>query len=243
MTIFPKISERNLLPVNNEEIFEMTLQVQTQTAAYEELYTTQTEMSGESISINDEEQQYRASAYSLMAALLRASPNDALLNRLSGLTQEAQGEGDSLKVSMSMLGLSAKILTATAIEDEFHDLFIGLGKGEVVPYGSWYLTGFLMEKPLSDLRDDLKKLGFERSDSVTEPEDHAAALCEVISLMISDGSELSTQKDFFLTHMECWMDKFFSDLANAESAIFYKALGRFGSAFIEFENEYFSMQT
>ncbi|MBT7045758.1 MAG: molecular chaperone, partial [Gammaproteobacteria bacterium] len=145
----------------------MTLQVQTQTAAYEELYTTQTEMSGESISINDEEQQYRASAYSLMAALLRASPNDALLNRLSGLTQEAQGEGDSLKVSMSMLGLSAKILTATAIEDEFHDLFIGLGKGEVVPYGSWYLTGFLMEKPLSDLRDDLKKLGFERSDSVT----------------------------------------------------------------------------
>ncbi len=243
MTIFPKISERNLLPVNNEEIFEMTLQVQTHTEVYDELYTSQTEISGEPTCIIDEEQQYRASTYSLMASLLRASPDDALLNRLSSLTQEVQGDGDALMVSMSMLGLSAKILTATAIEDEFHDLFIGLGKGEVVPYGSWYLTGFLMEKPLSDLRDDLKKLGFERSGSVTEPEDHAAALCEVISLMISDGTELSTQKDFFLTHMACWMGSFFSDLTDAKSAIFYKAIGRFGSAFIEFENEYFSMQT
>ncbi|MBT6457847.1 MAG: molecular chaperone [Gammaproteobacteria bacterium] len=221
----------------------MTLQVQTHTPVYEEHFTPETKKSGESLCLIDVEQEYRASAYSLIAALLRASPDEDLLNQLTGFTQDTQGDGDVLMVSMSMLGLSAKMHTATAIEDEFHDLFIGLGKGELVPYGSWYLTGFLMEKPLSDLRDDLNKLGFERSDSVTEPEDHAAALCEVISLMISNGTELSIQKDFFLTHMECWMDKFFSDLANAESAIFYKALGRFGSAFIEFENEYFSMQT
>ena len=213
----------------------MTLQVQTHTPAYEELYTSQAELPSDSQSLIDEEQQYRASAYSLLASVLRSSPDVGLLNRVSGLTQEVQGEGDSLMVSMSMLGLSAKILTELSIEDEFHDLFIGLGKGEVVPYGSWYLTGFLMEKPLRDLRDDLKKLGFERSESVTEPEDHAAALCEVISLMISDGTELSIQKEFFLKHMACWMDSFFSDLTDAKSAVFYKALGRFGTAFIEFE--------
>ena len=191
----------------------------------------------------DEEQQYRASAYSLIAALLRAAPDSQMLERLCILSEEVQGEGDSLMVSMSMLGLSSKILTPTAIEDEYHDLFIGLGKGEVVPYGSWYLTGFLMEKPLSDLRDDLNKLGFERNESVTEPEDHAAALCEVFSLMISDDTDLSEQKYFFVTHMASWMGSFFNDLTNAKSAIFYKALGRFGSAFIAFENEYLTMNS
>jgi TorA maturation chaperone TorD len=191
----------------------------------------------------DEEQQYRASAYGLIAALLRAAPDKNMLERLTGLTQQARNEGDDLMVSMSMLGLSAKMLDSSAIEDEFQDLFIGLGKGEVVPYGSWYLTGFLMEKPLSDLRDDLVRLGFERNEAVVEPEDHAAALCEVISLMITDNTELAVQRHFFQTHMASWMGRFFKDLTDARSAIFYKALGRFGSAFIAFENDYFSMQT
>lgn len=190
-----------------------------------------------------EEQQYRASAYSLLAALLRNSPDKQMLERLSGLTQQLQGEDDSLMVSMSMLGLSSRILSVSAIADEFHALFIGLGKGEIVPYGSWYLTGFLMEKPLSDLRDDLKKLGFVRNQSVTEPEDHAAALCEVISLMISENTELDVQKKFFLTHIASWMGRFFNDLSEAESAVFYKAMGRFGAEFINFENQYLTMQS
>lgn len=191
----------------------------------------------------DEEQQYRASAYGLLATLLQSSPDQNMLDRVSGLTQQRQGEGDGLLIAMSTLGLSAKILTPSVIEDEFHELFIGLGKGEVVPYGSWYLTGFLMEKPLSDLRDDLGRLGYERSESSSEPEDHAAALCEVVSLMISEGVDISEQRKFFQSHMVSWLGRFFSDLSQAKSAIFYKALGRFGSAFMAFENEYFSMQT
>lgn len=193
--------------------------------------------------INNQEQQYRASAYALFAALLRTSPDQNMLDRVAGLTQETQREGDNLLITMSALGLSARILTPTAIEDEYQDLFIGLGKGEVVPYGSWYLTGFLMEKPLSDLRDDLDRLGYERSEETSEPEDHAAALFEVISLMISDGASISAQKNFFQSHMANWLGRFFSDLTEAKSAIFYKAVGRFGLAFIAFENEYFSMQT
>ena len=238
MTIFPKTSERNLqLPFNYEETIDMTLQAQS--PVYQPIFVAER---GEENSI-DEEQQYRASAYSLLAALLRSSPDSQILDRLAGLTQEIQGEGDTLMVSMSMLGLSSRIMTPTAIEDEYHDLFIGLGKGEVVPYGSWYLTGFLMEKPLSDLRDDLMQLGFERSDEVTEPEDHAAALCEVFSLMIADNTEISIQKHFFLTHMVSWMGSFFKDLTDAKSAVFYKALGRFGTAFIAFENEYLTMNS
>ncbi len=191
----------------------------------------------------DEEQQYRASAYALIAALLRSAPDQEMLDRLDGLSQETTADGDDLLLAMSTLALSAKIHTPMAIDDEFHNLFIGLGKGEVVPYGSWYLTGFLMEKPLSDLRDDLARLGYERNTSVVEPEDHIAALCEVVSLMIAEGTEISVQNSFFQSHMVNWVDQFFGDLSKAKSAVFYKAVARFGAAFIALENEYFSMQT
>lgn len=192
----------------------------------------------------EEEQQYRASAYGLIAALLRASPDQDLLDYVANLAAVSRdGDGDDLLLAMSSLGLSAKTLTPESIEDEFHDLFIGLGKGEVVPYGSWYLTGFMMEKPLSDLRDDLARLGYERSESVSEPEDHAAALCEVVSMMINEGTEWSIQKSFYQSHMASWLGKFFGDLCDTKSSVFYKAVGRFGSAFMAFENEYFSMQT
>jgi TorA maturation chaperone TorD len=191
----------------------------------------------------DQEQHYRASAYALIAALLRTTPDQEMLDRLGGLSQQESPEGDDLLLAMSTLALSAKLHTPSSIDEEFHNLFIGLGKGEVVPYGSWYVTGFLMEKPLSDLRDDLARLGFERNESVVEPEDHAAALCEVLSLMIAEGTEFSVQNNFFQTHMTNWMSNFFADLSDAKSAIFYKAVGRFGAAFIALENEYFSMQT
>ena len=191
----------------------------------------------------DEEQLYRASAYGLIAALLRSTPDQEMLDRLTGLSPGVVPEGDELLLAMSTLALSAELHTPASIDDEFHDLFIGLGKGEVVPYGSWYLTGFMMEKPLSDLRDDLARLGYVRNSSVVEPEDHAAALCEVISLMIAEGIDLSVQSDFFESHMANWIGSFFADLSMAKSAVFYKSVGRFGAAFIAFENEYFSMQT
>jgi TorA maturation chaperone TorD len=190
------------------------------------------------------EQQYRSSTYSLLAALLRAAPDQNLLNILSELASEnGNSEDDAIFLSMTALSLSARMLSPDSIEDEYHQLLIGLGRGEVVPYGSWYLTGFLMEQPLSDLRDDLVILGFERNDNICEPEDHVAALCEVFSLLISEGSDIDQQYAFFKTHMAPWIGHFFDDLRDAKSAVFYKSVGRFGSAFIAFESEYFSMQT
>lgn len=193
-----------------------------------------------SISI-DEEQRYRASAYSLLAGLFRSPPDQAILDQLSGLGSSDEN-GDDLMLAMSTLALSAQRHKPDTIEEEFYQLFIGLGKGEVVPYGSWYLTGFLMEKPLSHLRDDLSRLGFQRSDDVVEPEDHIAALCEVMSLMIGDGADLDIQRQFFQTHMLNWMESFFDDLGEAGSSVFYKAVARFGTAYIALEKQYLSMQ-
>jgi len=187
---------------------------------------------------SNQEQLYRASAYGILAALLRKVPTSEVLEHVANFSEVAVDE-DEMLLSMSTLGLAAKSSELSAIDDEYHDLFIGLGRGELVPYGSWYLTGYLMEKPLSLLRDDLKLLGFERDESVVEPEDHVAALCEVMSLLISDADvSVEIQTIFFEKHISPWMDRFFNDLSEAESAVFYRAVGRFGSAFLNLEKQY-----
>jgi TorA maturation chaperone TorD len=189
---------------------------------------------------SDEEQQYRAGAYSLLAALLRGAPEQVLLDHVTDLAAIKQ-TNDALLLAMSILGLAAKDSTPEKIDDEYHALFIGLGRGELVPYGSWYLTGFLMERPLALLRDDLERLGFERHSETHEPEDHVAALCEIMAMLISDSEELARQIDFFEAHMAPWVDRFFNDLSAAKSAVFYRAVGRFGAAFIELERNYLAM--
>lgn len=189
---------------------------------------------------NAEEQHYRSAVYKVLAGLLRTAPdNDALVQVSAFASVESQV--DELSLAVSMLGVSASATDADSVDDEFHQLFIGLGRGELMPYASWYLTGFLMEKPLSALRDELAALGFERSEDVHEPEDHVAALCEVMAMMIDEGSAINQQAHFFSTHMSSWLELFFADLSQADAAVFYRSVGRFGQAFSAFEKHYLTM--
>ena len=183
----------------------------------------------------------RAGVYALLGALLRDVPNAELLEHVRALPA-AEGRGD-FALAWEGVRLAAEQLRLDELDDEYHQLFIGLGRGELVPYGSWYQTGFLMEKPLGVLRDDLRALGFERSADVHEPEDHIAALCEVMAALALDAdapSELSLarQRAFFQTHMAEWVGRFWHDLENAESALFYRSVARLGSAFGVLEARY-----
>lgn len=194
----------------------------------------------QSTAMDEAAQQHRADAYRVLASVLRAPPTREILQAIGGFADIGQRK-DELGIAMALLGLAARNSEPRALDDEFHELFIGIGRGELVPFGSWYQTGFLMEKPLGLLRDDLRKLGIERCDSVKEPEDHVAALCETLVILISDATPLSLQADFFQTHMASWFERFFSDLQNAQCAAFYKSVGRFGAAFSAFEQRYLSM--
>jgi len=195
----------------------------------------------------EDEQRYRASAYALLAGLLRAAPDQALLEYVVGLSPDgdapSEDQGDELGEAMSSLAAASRGRDLAELEQEYNNLFIGVGKGEVVPYGSWYLTGFLMEQPLSDLRDDLRALGFERSESTHEPEDHAAALFEVFSGIIAERFSLARQQVFFKTHMQPWLERFFADLGKARSADFYRDVAQFGAAFLKLESAYLSMHS
>jgi TorA maturation chaperone TorD len=189
----------------------------------------------------EQEQQYRAAAYGMLAALLRDVPDAALMSQVAKFSGVDEG-GDEMALSMSLLGLAAERCSIESVNDEYHALFIGIGRGELLPYGSFYLTGFLMEKPLGDLRDDLDRLGYEREAEVHEPEDHVAALCEVMAMLIQDGSSIDTQRVFLVSHINTWFKQFFTEMSAADNAVFYKAVARFGAAFLEIEKHYLSVE-
>ncbi|NJN47351.1 MAG: molecular chaperone TorD family protein [Candidatus Competibacteraceae bacterium] len=189
------------------------------------------------------ERSLRAGTYSLLANLLRAAPDQNLLQRLQGITSESnEPPADNMSKAWARLRKVAEEADPKALADEYLGLFIGLGRGELVPYGSWYLTGFLMEKPLAELRQDLAALGYERQEGVHEPEDHVAALCEVMALLITDEAVTwEQQQQFFDAHLGAWMETFFHDLEHANSANFYRPVGHLGREFITLEKRYLAM--
>ena len=141
------------------------------------------------------------------------------------------------------LQAAAREADPAQLVEEYFSLFIGLGRGELVPYASFYIHGFLMEKVLASLRHELQKLGFELQEGVAEPEDHVAALCETMGMIISEsGLSLEEQSLFFDTYMASWMGTFFAELGEAESAGFYRAVAQLGQQFLEIESQYLSMQ-
>lgn len=179
----------------------------------------------------------RAQEYALLATLLSAAPSKAVLDQISQLS------GDDTPLGRAHARLAEAAASAVAgVEREFFDLFIGLGRGELLPYASYYLTGFLNERPLSRLRADLAALGVERAENNSEPEDHAATLCEIMSGLAGGRFTASdeAQRSFFEKHLLPWIGQLFADMETAEKAKFYRAVGALGRQFIEIETEAFT---
>jgi TorA maturation chaperone TorD len=189
-----------------------------------------------------DEDQIRGNVYALLGHVLSAAPDAGILESLAAI-DPAPADQSLLTASWQMLGEAAARATPESLRAEHTALFIGIGRGEVVPYASWYLTGFLMEQPLARLRGDLRELGIERHEGVSEPEDHAAALCDVMALLINgeQPAPVELQSQFFSRHMEPWMGRFFRDLQQASSARFYRAVGQLGEQFMDVEARAFRM--
>ena len=180
----------------------------------------------------------RAEEYALLATLLFAAPSAALLEQIAQL----KGGATPLGRAHATLAEAAAIAVPTEVEREYFDLFVGLGRGELLPYASYYLTGFLNERPLSRLRDDLAALGIERVESNFEPEDHAATLCEIMAGLAAARFPASAeaQRAFFEKHVSRWMGRLFADIEKAENAKFYRSVGTLGRVFLAIESEAFT---
>jgi TorA maturation chaperone TorD len=190
--------------------------------------------------ISDEDQ-LRAGWYALLAQLLSREPDARLLQMLRGL----EGDDSDLGKGIRALAAAARGTTVESARQEYFDLFIGLGQGELLPYASYYLTGFLNEKPLARLRGDMARLRIARADDIKEPEDHIAALCEMMSGLITGSfgapADLDEQRRFFDTHIGCWAPRFFEDLQGAQSAVLYMPVGTIGRLFMAIEVQAFDM--
>ncbi len=187
----------------------------------------------------EQEQTLRTEIYLVLSALFRSAPSEDMIEFLTSL--EVEPSESAMQKAWIALQQAAKDSNREALEDEYQDLFIGIGRGEVMPFGSWHMTGAMMEKPLAEIRHDLELLGFERDENVKEPEDHIAALCEVMSMLT--GEEEDLQQAVFNKHIEPWFNSFTQQLENAESANFYKPAAQLCEAFLTLEQVRFSVNT
>ena len=187
----------------------------------------------------DEVDAARAQEYALLSVLLARAPNQDLLERLASLP----GDASPLGLAHAALAEAAGRASTERVEREYFDLFIGLGRGELLPYGSYYLTGFLHERPLARLRESLARLGIERAAGQAEPEDHAAILCEVMAALAGGrfAAPAGADRELFEQHLSPWMGRFFADLERAEAADFYRRIGTLGRVFLEIETAAFAL--
>ena len=181
----------------------------------------------------------RAQEYSLLAALLARAPDAELMDKLSKL----RGDASPLGIAHVELAEAASRTGAERVEREYFNLFIGVGRGELLPYGSYYLTGFLHERPLARLRDDLAKLGIERNEGNAEPEDHAAMLLEIMAGLAGGRfpAPAGADRELFEKHLKPWIGRFFADLERADAADFYRRVGALGRVFVDIETEAFAL--
>ncbi len=187
------------------------------------------------------EDRLRADFYNFLGLLMAAPPDQILLDQVAGLT----GDETDLGQAIQAMSRVAKVTKPAAAEREFNALFIGLGRGELLPYASYYLTGFLNEKPLAQLRNDMAARGITRAQNVFEPEDNIASLMEMMAGMIvgrfGTPATLDDQKAFWNKHIGPWAAHFYSDLEGAENSVLYASIGTAGRVFMEIEREAFRM--
>ena len=191
--------------------------------------------------VHDELQLMRASVYELLGRMLACEPDSSVLDVLRQIEGVDTSDGP-LAMGWELLKQASLKTDEDAVTQEYFDLFVGVGRGELVPFGSWYITGFLMEKPLAALRADLRNIGIERQEGVRESEDHMAALSDVMSIMIRSNEPIDSQRQFFSNHIAPWANAFFNDVQNAQAARFYRSVGFFGASFIDFEKQLLAMK-
>ncbi len=192
-----------------------------------------------------DEETARAEVYGLLSQLYYQAPSAELLGPLQVAVTEAPDAGGFLEEPWRELVACARSLSQTQIANEFTSLFGGVGKPEVYLFGSHYLSGFLNEKPLVRLRDDLAELGLARSEAMPETEDHVAYVFEVMRFLIAGDdvsvSNLTRQQAFFTQHLQSWLPTLCQTLQAHPRAVFYARVAAFTEAFISVESQGFDL--
>jgi TorA maturation chaperone TorD len=192
-----------------------------------------------------DEETARAEVYGLLAALYYAPPSADLLAQLRVAVTEAPAAGGFLEEPWRQFVGTVRDLSDRQVASEYDALFGGVGKPEIYLFGSWYLSGFLNEKPLAALRNDLAALGLARDETMPETEDHFACVCEVMRYLIAGDdveiANLTQQQKFFSAHVQPWATQMCDAITAHPKAKFYAALAAFTAAFVSVETQGFDL--
>lgn len=196
-------------------------------------------------SAGDTEELERAELYGLLARLWLAPPDEALMQQFRVAVTQAPEAGALLEGPWQNLVEALRSTTVQAAAAEHEALFHGVGKPEVFAYGSYYLTGFLNEKPLAALRHDLAALGLTRDANSLETEDHIAYGLEVMRYLIAGDDvavcNLEQQRRFFRTHLQPWVGQLCDAVMAQPRAVVWAAVAAFTREFIAIETQAFDM--
>ena len=194
---------------------------------------------------DDSEEIARAELYGLLARLWIAAPDDALLTQFSVAVTEAPQPGGFLEAPWQALVAAMRATSAPAAADEYDALFGGVCTPEVFLYGSYYLAGFLNEKPLAELRSDLAALGLTRDEARGETEDHIAYVFEVMRYLIAGDDvavcNLEQQRRFFRAHLQPWVERLADAVQAQPRAVLWREVAAFTRAFVQVETQGFDL--
>lgn len=194
---------------------------------------------------DDAEEGARAELYGLLARLWLAPPDEALLQAFRVAVTAAPQPGGHLEAPWGELVAAMRATSAEAAAAEHEALFHGVGKPEVFAYGSFYLTGFLNEKPLATLRADLAALGLGRDEAQLETEDHIAYGLEVMRYLIAGDDiavcNLAQQRRFFRSHLQPWVEALCDAVVAHPRARVWRAVAELTRAFVQVETQGFDL--
>lgn len=194
---------------------------------------------------DDADELARAELYGLLSRLWYAPPDAPLLQQFAVAVTQAPQSGSILEAPWQELVAATRATTEQQAADEYDALFQGVGKPDVFLYGSYYVAGFLNERPLARLRDDLAALGLGRDPAMGETEDHVAYLCEVMRYLIAGDDlgvcNLEQQRRFFRAHLQPWVEQFCSAVVQHPRARLYAALATLTRVFVQVETQAFDL--
>jgi TorA maturation chaperone TorD len=196
------------------------------------------------------EDQARADFYALLARLYAAAPDAALLASIAGCDQlagDAESEaGRALAVAWGKLLAASSAMDPAAAADEYQTLFVGVGKSEVSAHGSAYVKS-PGSSPLIEVRASLARLGLARQSGVNIYEDHLAAVCETMRVLITGAGQgepfaFAEQRQFFESHVAPWVFDCCSAIQNSPVANYYRRVAEFTQLFMVIERDSFAIE-
>ena len=190
----------------------------------------------------DPEDEARAQFYALLGRLFANGPDAPLLAAIGGSQRWSEAEGNPLSSAWNNLILASQAMDAAAAEQEYTEVFVGVGKSPVNLHGSHWIAGFMMEKPLAQVRADLAELGLARRPGANLLEDQLGALCETMRILVAGDGErrpaaIGVQRAWFDRHIAPWVFDCCNAILECPLANYYRRVAEFTTLFMAIERD------